>query len=142
MNLDLTTPALLFPAISLLLLAYTSRFLTLATLIRQLHQQYKEQPDHLIYVQIMNLRKRVNLIRSMQVHGVLSLFLCVLCMFLLFSGKLLAGSYVFGAALLLLLLSLGFSIREIYISVEALNLQLSDIENNPVKKKDAGKGRN
>ena len=133
MELNLTTPALLFPALSLLLLAYTSRFLTIATLIRQLHQRYKEQPDHLIYVQIMNLRKRVNLIRAMQVHGVFSLFLCVLCMFLLFAGELLIGSYVFGAALLFLLLSLGFSIREIYISVQALNLQLSDIENNPVE---------
>lgn len=133
MQLDLTTPALLFPALSLLLLAYTSRFLTLATLIRQLHQRYKDQPDHLIYVQIMNLRKRVNLIRAMQVHGVFSLFLCVLCMFLLFAGELIAGSYVFGAALLFLLLSLAFSIREIYISVQALNMQLSDIENNPVE---------
>lgn len=132
MELDLTTPALLFPAISLLLLAYTSRFLTLATLIRQLHQRYKEQPDQLIYVQILNLRKRVNLIRSMQVHGVLSLFLCVLCMFLLFAGELVIGSYVFAAALLLLLLSLGLSVREIYISVQALNLQLQDIEENPV----------
>lgn len=135
MALDLTTPALLFPAISLLLLAYTSRFLTIATLIRQLHKRYKEKPDHLIYGQIMNLRKRVNLIRAMQVHGVLSLFLCVLCMFLLFAGELIAGSYVFGAALLFLLLSLGLSIREIYISVQALNMQLSDIENNPVDKK-------
>lgn len=135
MQLDLTTPALLFPAISLLLLAYTSRFLTIATLIRQLHERYKKQPDHLIYVQIMNLRKRVNLIRTMQVQGVISLFLCVLCMFLLFAGELVAGGYVFGAALLFLLLSLALSIREIHISVQALNMQLSEIENNPVEKK-------
>jgi Protein of unknown function (DUF2721). len=45
MEINLTTPALLFPAISLLLLAYTSRFLALAALMRELHVRYKTQPD-------------------------------------------------------------------------------------------------
>lgn len=138
MNLDLTTPALLFPAISLLLLAYTNRFLTLSGLIRGLVQKYRENPDYLIYGQIVNLRKRVNLIKSMQLHGVLSLFLCVFCMFLLFAGYITSGTYVFGAALLFLLYSLALSIQEINISVEALNLQLSHIESNPVKKEKPG----
>lgn len=139
MNLDLTTPALLFPAISLLLLAYTNRFLTLSGLIRGLAQKYRETPDEIIYGQILNLRKRVNLIKSMQLHGVLSLFLCVFCMFLLFAHYPLAGTYVFGAALLFLLYSLALSIQEIFISVEALNMQLSLIESNPVKKEKPGK---
>ncbi len=133
MQLDLTTPALLFPAISLLLLAYTNRFLTVSGLIRGLHKSYIENPSDIIYGQILNLRKRVNLIKSMQIHGVVSLFLCVLCMFLLYAGYITGGSYVFGLALIFLLVSLGLSIREIQISVEALNLHLSDIENNPVK---------
>lgn len=139
MDLDLTTPALLFPAISLLLLAYTNRFLTLSGLIRGLAQKYRETPDVLIYGQIVNLRKRVNLIKSMQLHGVVSLFLCVFCMFLLFAQYPLAGTYVFGAALLFLLYSLALSIQEIFISVEALNIQLSLIESNPVKKEKPGK---
>ncbi|AXJ01268.1 Protein of unknown function (DUF2721) [Cyclonatronum proteinivorum] len=136
MSLDLTTPALLFPAISLLLLAYTNRFLTISGLIRGLAQKYRENPDDVIYGQIVNLRKRVNLIKSMQLHGVLSLFLCVFCMFLLFANYVLPSIYVFGAALLFLLYSLAISMREIYISVEALNLQLSLIESNPVIKKE------
>ncbi len=129
MELDLTTPALLFPAISLLLLAYTNRFLTIAGLIRGLHQKYKDSHDEIIYDQIVNLRKRVTLIQSMQIHGVISLFLCVLCMFLLYAGYLQSGSIVFGFALLFLLYSLAVSLRELQISAYALNLQLSQMEN-------------
>lgn len=131
MEIDLTTPALLFPAISLLLLAYTNRFLTIAGLIRGLHKQYADNRSSKIYGQIINLRKRINLIKSMQFYGIASLFLCVLCMFLLFAGEELAGRYVFGLSLLLLLISLWQSIREIQISVQALNIQLSDLEKKP-----------
>ena len=128
MNIDLTTPALLFPAISLLLLAYTNRFLTLATIIRSLHQNYKEKPNIVLLSQIENMRKRVHLIKHMQGIGVASLFLCVLCMFLLFSGQNELGKYVFSLSLIMLLISLILSLREIAISVDALELHLSDIE--------------
>ncbi|MBK7631808.1 MAG: DUF2721 domain-containing protein [Ignavibacteriales bacterium] len=134
MNIDITTPALLFPTISLLLLAYTNRFLTLATLIRSLHQNYKEKPNHVLLSQIENMRKRVYLIKHMQGVGIASLFLCVLCMFLLFSGKVELGEYVFGLSLIMLLVSLVLSLREIAISVDALELHLSDIEASPNKK--------
>jgi hypothetical protein len=134
MEINLTTPALLFPAISLLLLAYTNRFLTLATLIRTLHRQFKERPDDLIWGQIKNLRLRVKLIRNMQVLGVLSLLLCVVCMFVIFSGNLKLAEIIFGVSLILLILSLAVSAWEIQISVKALNIQLSDLENNPAAK--------
>jgi len=127
-ELTLTTPALLFPAISLLLLAYTNRFLAIAALIRQLHSQYNDHPDSRIKGQIENLRKRVILTRNMQSLGILSLFLCVLCMFLLFANEYELGKWVFGVSLLLLLASLGLSVREIQISINALSLQLSDME--------------
>jgi hypothetical protein len=126
--MDLTTPALLFPAISLLLLAYTNRFLTIAALIRKLHEQHKTSPGPVITGQIHNLRKRLVMIRNMQLHGVGSLFLCVLCMFLLFGGEDLAGKIIFAISLLMLLYSLWLSIREIYISVNALDIQLSEME--------------
>lgn len=128
MDINLTTPALLFPAISLLLLAYTNRFLTLATLIRTLHAKYKEDPHDVLLGQIKNLRKRVILIRNMQAFGVLSLLLCVFCMFLLFANEQIAGRYTFGVSLILLIISLGLSVYEIQISVKALKLQLSDME--------------
>jgi hypothetical protein len=128
MDINLTTPALLFPAISVLLLAYTNRFLTLATLIRTLHAKYKEDPHDVLLGQIKNLRKRVILIRNMQAFGVLSLLLCVVCMFLLFANEQIAGRYTFGVSLILLIISLGLSVYEIQISVKALKLQLSDME--------------
>mgnify|MGYP001793539613 CR=1 FL=1 len=129
-ELTLTTPALLFPAISLLLLAYTNRFLAIAALIRQLHSQYSESHDGRVRGQIENLRKRVILTRNMQSLGIMSLFLCVLCMFLLFAEEYEVGKWVFGISLLLLLASLGLSVREIQISTNALSLQLSDMERN------------
>ncbi|MTI29385.1 DUF2721 domain-containing protein, partial [Xanthovirga aplysinae] len=119
---------LLFPAISLLLLAYTNRFLALAAVIRSLHSRYKTQPDEVILAQIKNLRSRVIIIRNMQWMGVLSFFLCVLCMLLLYAEKEVFAEYVFGASLLFLLSSLLLSVQEIMVSVKALNLQLSDME--------------
>ncbi len=131
MELTLSTPALLFPAVSLLLLAYTNRFLALAALIRELQARYREHPEPVIKGQIDNLRRRVNLIRAMQEAGVASLFLCVLCMSLLFAGFILSGKLVFAVSLLLLMVSLALSVKEIHISVRALNLQLQDIEDAP-----------
>lgn len=128
MEFTLTTPALLFPAISLLLLAYTNRFLALAALVRELHGRYQTQPDQWIKGQIENLRYRIVIIRNMQSFGIASFFGCVLCMFLLFAGQPTLGKYVFGTSLLLLLVSLGLSLREILVSIEALQLQLHDIE--------------
>ena len=128
MELILTTPALLVPAISLLLLAYTNRFLTLANLIRELHRSYKAAPDPLIHAQIANLRYRVVLIRNMQIYGVGAFFLCVLCMLVLFFGQQIIGQYIFGASLVMLMLSLGISLREVFVSIDALNLRLSDLE--------------
>jgi hypothetical protein len=128
MELTLTTPALLFPAISLLLLAYSGRFLALASLMRELYARYKTQPDAKIKGQLANLRYRIVIIRNMQIFGVASFFGCVLCMFLLFAGQPLPGTWVFGTSLILLLISLGLSLREIQVSIDALTLQVQDLD--------------
>jgi len=126
-DFTLTTPALLFPAISLLLLAYTNRFTVLAGLLRELDGRYRQDPEEHIFLQIRNLQKRIGIIRSMQIYGVLSFLGCVLSMFLLFQGQVLVGEWVFSGALFLLLVSLGLSLLEAHISVKALNLQLQDL---------------
>jgi peptidoglycan/LPS O-acetylase OafA/YrhL len=126
--LTLTTPALLFSAISLLLLAFTNRFLALANLIRSLHARFKESPSQILIGQISNLKRRINLIRNMQIIGLASLLLCVACMFLIYVGWQFVAQVVFGVALVLLILSLAISIWEINISVKALNLHLGDLE--------------
>lgn len=127
-SLTLTTPALLFSAISLLMLAYTNRFLALATLVRSLHARYKENPSVVLLGQIANLKKRINLIRSMQIYGLASLLLCVACMFLVYIEWQFIAEVIFGIALVLLIISLAISIWEINISVKALNLHISDLE--------------
>lgn len=128
MDLTLTTPAILFPAISLLLLAYTNRFLAIATLIRNLYKQYKEDGDPLILPQINNLKRRVKLIRDMQFLGISSMLLSVISMFLIYLNLTISAAIIFGISLILLILSLAFSIGEIRVSIRALNIQLSDIE--------------
>ncbi|MGQ8336500.1 DUF2721 domain-containing protein [Sunxiuqinia sp. A32] len=127
-QLTLTTPALLFSAISLILLAYTNRFLAYATVVRNLHSSFKENPSRLLLGQIENLRTRLILTRSMQVLGITSLLLCVLCMFLVYIQMQGWAELIFGIALVLLILSLSLSIKEILISVKALDLHLSDME--------------
>ncbi len=129
-QITLTTPALLFSAISLILLAYTNRFLGYASLIRGLHEKFKINPNELLKGQISNLRKRLYLTKNMQILGVSSLFLCVGTMFLIFVGEFYIAVRVFGLALLLMIASLGVSIYEIQISVKALDLHLSDMEEN------------
>lgn len=126
--MTLTTPALLFPAISLLLLAYTNRFLVLAQLIRHLHSQNQENLTDGVIGQIANLRIRVTLIRRMQAMGVSSFLLCALSMFLVFIELDLVAQYVFGASLLLLVISLLFSLYEIMISTRAIDIELGEIE--------------
>ena len=127
MTLSIETPALLFSATSLILLAYTTRFLTIATIIRGLKTSYDQGEKSYILDQIKNLNLRLTLIRYMQLFGVLSLFLSVFAMLLLFLGHQLFSIYLFGLSLLSLLISLGISFWEISISVQALRLHLKDL---------------
>ncbi|MCS7010215.1 MAG: DUF2721 domain-containing protein [Anaerolineales bacterium] len=128
MDISLTTPALLFPAISLLFLAYTNRFLTLANLTRELYDRYKANPDPKIKGQLHNLRYRIGIIRHMQIFGVLSFFASALCMFVLFAGLETAGKYLFAASLISLLISLALSLLELFVSIDALKLQIQDLD--------------
>lgn len=128
MELTITTPALLFPTVSLILLAYTNRFLAVAALIRKLAAQYKDDHNENIADQIKSLRLRVRLIRDMQMLSIFALFLSVVCMFSLFIGEVVLAKYIFSASLLSLMISLGMSLREIMISTHALSIQLKDID--------------
>ncbi len=129
MEITFNTPALLFPAISLLLLAYTNRYLALASLIRKLHDEYMkgEKPTHLLN-QIKILRLRINLVRQMQALGVFSFLCCVITMYSVYKQWGDFTSYFFAASLLSLLASLVISLLEISQSTKALEWELSDME--------------
>lgn len=127
MSLEIQTPALLFSATSLILLAYTNRFLTIAQIVRGLKKTYDVDHSKSILLQIKNLNLRISLIRYMQLFGVLCLFLSVFAMLVLFLELQTLGIVFFAASMLCLLISLGLSFWEISISVKALRLHLSDL---------------
>ncbi|WP_439129274.1 DUF2721 domain-containing protein [Polaribacter sp.] len=133
-QLTLTTPALLFSAISLIMLAYTNRFLAYASVIRNLHDIYLEKKDTSLLRQIKNLKLRLNLTRWMQIFGISSLLFCVLTMFLIYINFLVVAAYIFGFALVLLIISLALLIKEIQISAKALKHHIADIEEHLEKK--------
>jgi hypothetical protein len=128
MEMTLTTPALVFPAITLLLLAYTNRFLATATLVRSLHANYLLHKTPNLAGQIHNLRIRLILIKYTQVFGIGSLLLSVVSIFLLFASLEHLGVIAFVGSLLTMQVSLLISLYETYISIDALKLQLSDME--------------
>ena len=127
MTLQIETPALLFSATSLILLAYTNRFLTIVSIVRGLKKNYDEEANKSILLEIQNLNLRITLIRYMQLFGVLCLFLSVFSMMLLFFEYHTISLYLFGLSMLSLLISLGISFWEISISVNALRVHLSDL---------------
>ncbi|MFI3327578.1 MAG: DUF2721 domain-containing protein [Rikenellaceae bacterium] len=126
--LELTTPSLLFSAISLILLAYTNRFLSYASTIRQLKHKNDESYDPRQVAQIQNLYRRLYLTQAMQIFGITSLLLCVVTMFLTYISLDVVAEWIFGVALLMLAISLGITIWEINISVRALEIHLKDCE--------------
>ena len=129
LEININTPALLFPAITLLMLAYTNRFLSLAALVRKLHDEYNrgEKEKHILR-QIKNIRTRLNLIRYMQSFGVLSFLCCVLCMYAIFRGWMIIAHWIFACSLICLLVSIILSLLEINKSTRAIELELGDIE--------------
>ncbi len=130
MQISINTPALLFPAITLLMLAYTNRFLALASLIRKLNFEYKESNKNkeMVKEQIFNLRRRLTLIKQMQASGIFSFFLCVLSMLFIYFEYEIGAYSIFALSLIFLLISLALSLNEIYISTRALEIELKDME--------------
>jgi hypothetical protein len=128
-EISINTPALLFPAITLLMLVYTNRFLAIASRIRSLHENYnKVEIKHIAIGQIKSLRARLNLIRYMQGLGAVSFFCCVLCMYFIYRSWMHAANIIFAASMITLLASIVLSFLEIQQSTKALELELSDIE--------------
>ncbi len=128
-NISISTPALLFPAISLIMLAYTNRFLALASVVRNLKDKYQHQDaGPTVLAQLENLRHRIKLIRQMQLLGVMSFILAMISMYLIYINALVAAEIIFALSLLLFICSLILSLIEIFKSTRALELEMSEIE--------------
>ncbi|MFK7813263.1 MAG: DUF2721 domain-containing protein [Maribacter sp.] len=128
MELTLSIPALLFPAISLTMLAYNARYLAIAALIRQLHEKYQETESESVGLQVKKLNKRLTLIKNMQATAIFSFLLAVITMALIYLELSTFANIIFGASLLALMISLILSLIEVQISTKALSIQLKDIE--------------
>lgn len=131
MDININTPALLFPAVSLIMLAYTNRFLALASVVRNLHDRYHNLDDSkkpLIHAQIKNLRIRMRIIRNMQILGVSSFIIAIVCMYAITIGKMETASFLFASSLVLFAVSLVLSLWELFISTRSIEIELSDLE--------------
>lgn len=128
MQLSLTIPALLFPAISLSMLAYNARYLAIAALIRQLHKEYGQTGSRKLGLQVKQLQKRLAIIKNMQAVAIISFLLSAITMFLIYVGLKFWANLAFGISLLALMLSLIMSLIEVQLSTKALGIQLQDIE--------------
>lgn len=127
-DLSLNTPALLFPTISLLLLAYTNRYIAISNRIRVLHSLYKSEKTSVLLQQIIILKKRILLIRNMQLMGIGSMFAAAFSMVLIYYSFAQWVHAVFGISLVLMLISLSLCSVEVYLSNKALLIQIKDIE--------------
>ncbi len=128
MQLSMSIPALLFPAISLTMLAYNARYLAIAALIRQLHSAFENKPSENLSLQISNLRKRLRLIKNMQAIAIISFLTSVITMFLLYVESMNLANIVFGFSLICLMVSLFLSLVEVQISTKALSIRLDSLE--------------
>ena len=129
MDITINTPALLFPAISLVMLAYTNRLLALASVTRNLHDRYKSHEEKvIIHGQIKSIRFRLKLVQYMQAFGILTFIGCILCMYCIYIETMLLAHYVFAISLLSFVVSLLISLWEIQLSNRALEMQLSDMD--------------
>ena len=128
MEFTISTPAILFSAISLLMLAYTNRFLALAAIVRQFIQKFAEEKDKHILEQIHNFKKRLTIIKYTQLFGVVSFLLCVISMFSIFMHMIIAAEIIFALSLIALFISLLLSLQEVLLSIGALNIEMRKIE--------------
>ncbi|OQD44184.1 II family cellulose-binding protein [Croceivirga radicis] len=128
MNLTLSIPALLFPAISLTMLAYNARYLAIAGLIRQLHGQFIETKASPLKKQISSLKKRLEIIKGMQATAIASFLLAAVTMFLIYIELVVWANIIFGVSLVLLMISLVLSFVEVQLSTKALGIQLKSME--------------
>lgn len=127
MEFSISTPALLFSAITILILAYTNRFLALASLVRQYTAVYREKPEDSVFRQLKNFRRRLKVIKYTQIIGVLSFLCCVISMFCIFISQILVAEIVFALSLILLFVSLLLSLHELFLSIGALEVEMEKV---------------
>lgn len=117
--LAISTPALLFPAITILILTYSNRFSTLSNKIREFIRKGEDA------AQIAVFRRRVGYVRRMLLWGILGLAASALSMLALVFKCTNTGVGLFVLADLSIVISLIYAILDVSISTNALELEVN-----------------
>jgi hypothetical protein len=121
--LNPAVPALIFPAISLLFLAYTNRFLGLTAVARKMLAAHLAEAQPHWEVQLINIRRRLHLIRQMQMMGLGSIILAALSMGALVNAFERLGQGLFVCSLVCFIGSMGICVHEIKLSIDAIEVE-------------------
>ena len=130
MNVDYTVTALMFPAIPLLMSVYGNRFHTLSNLIRKIHDEYvweKHIPQEW-EKQLKNLNERVRWMKYTLGFASFGFLFNMMTVFALYLDNVFFARIIFGSCCLVMIISVIFFIRDIFVSTETLKLHLSDMK--------------
>jgi len=127
-EITISTPALVFPALSVLMLAYTNRFIAISKRVRALHAEHKNNPQKRLLKQIQSLHKRLLYIRNMQFMAISGFLINMVSIFLILIGQTMVATLLFGISLLCIIISLLVSVLEIHRSVQAMSYELESDE--------------
>ena len=127
-EITISTPALVFPALSVLMLAYTNRFIAISKRVRALHAEHKNNPAKNLKKQIKSLHKRLMFIRNMQVLAITGFLINMISIFLILISLPKVATVLFGVGLLAIIGSLLISVLEINMSVQAMSFELEEDE--------------
>ena len=130
MNVDYTVTALMFPAIPLLMSVYANRFHTLSNLIRKIHDEYiweKHIPQEW-EKQLINLNERVKWMKYTLAFASFGFLFNMMTVFALYLDNVFFARIIFGSCCSVMIISVIFFIRDIFVSTETLKLHLSDMK--------------
>ena len=132
-NFTTLYPALLFPAIPLMMISFGNRYTSLASLIRKIHdlivlnKHSKKTAGHYLD-QITILTKRLKLVRAIQTLSGLSFLSNLFSIFASYLEEYQLALNSFGLGVLIFAIAILMFIYEIQLSTRALSKHLEDLK--------------
>ena len=128
-------PAALFPAIPLMMISFGNRYMSMASLIRKIHDEViakklarKDRETNRYLKQIAILRKRLMLNRATSTLAAISFIANLIAMYFVYMDDLFLFASTFVASLIAFCVSLILYIIELQLSTTALDTHLQDLE--------------
>lgn len=128
-------PAALFPAIPLMMISFGNRYMSMASLIRKIHDEViakkltrKDKATNRYLKQIALLRKRLILNRATSTLAAISFIANLVAMYFVYTNDIILFASTFVASLIAFGVSLILYIIELQLSTTALDTHLQDLE--------------